>query len=122
MKVIITALATITILLISPITCEISNGESIEIRRIGYNATTATTNSSSNKGINLAVDSSFTTDNITNLTRIGDILNVFQIENIGAAWGLFRNRVNRNCSNDLFDYIKGLQGGKLWAIKSEYFN
>lgn len=124
MKVIISVLTTITIVLISPIVSEISNGEIVESRRIGPNVTT---NSSSNtfdttKGINLKIDHSFTMDNnynITNLIRIGDILNVFRIESIGASWGSFKNRVNKNCSKDLFDYIKGLEGGKSWAVKSE---
>ncbi|KAG4072042.1 hypothetical protein HA402_015541 [Bradysia odoriphaga] len=128
MKVIISALATITIVLISPIICEISNSESVEIRRIGHNSTIVTTNASTNTfdtrkgGVNLKIDHSFATDNnynITNLIRIGDILNVFRIENIGAAWSSFRNRVNQNCSNDLFNYIKGLEGGKMWAVKMD---
>lgn len=117
MKVIISVLATITILLISPITSEISNGESVDLRRMGHNDT-------ANLSSNLKIDHSFAMDNnynITNLVRIGDILNVFRIETIGAAWGSFRNRVNQNCSKDLFDYIKGLEGGKTWAVKSESF-
>lgn len=126
MKVIISVLATITIVLISPIISEISNGESVELRRIGHNVTT---NSSSNtfdsdKGLNLKIDHSFTTDNnynITNLIRIGDILNVFRIESIGASWSSFKHRVNQNCSRDLFEYIKGLESGKVWAVKSECF-
>lgn len=125
MKVIISALATITIVLISPIVCEISNGESDEfIRRIGHNVTTNSSSNTfdTNKGINLKIDHSFTTDNnhnVTNLIRIGDVINVFRMEYIGAAWGSFKNRVNQNCSKDLFDYIKGLEGGKTWAVKSE---
>lgn len=130
MKVILSALATVTILLISPIICEISNGESIELRRIGHDATIITTanNSSSNafdtsKSINLRIDHSFDNHNtnFSNLVRIGDTLNVFRIESIGAAWTSFRSRVNRNCSNDLFAYIKGLEDGKPWAVKSEFF-
>lgn len=128
MKVIISVLVTITIVLISPIVSEISNGESIETRRIGHH-NNVTANSSStifdtSKGINLKIDHSFSMDNnynITNLIRIGDILNVFRIENIGASWGSFKHRVNENCSRDLFDYIKGLEGGKQWAVKSEFF-
>lgn len=126
MKVIISVLATITIVLISPIFGEISNGDMIESRRIAHNVTT---NSSSNtvdmsKGINLKLDHSSTMDNdynISNLIRIGDILNVFRIESIGASWGSFRSRVNGNCSKDLFDYIKGLEAGKSWAVKSKLF-
>lgn len=126
MKVIISVLTTITIVLISPIFSEISNGETTELRRIGPNTTT---NSSShtfdtNKGINLKIDHSFETDNnynITNLIRIGDILNVFRIESIGASWSSFKNLVNKNCSKDLFNYIVGLEGGKSWAVKSKWF-
>ncbi len=127
MKVIISALVTIVVVLISPIICEISNADTEDVRRIHHNVTT---NSSSNtfdtsKGINLKIDHSFATDNnnynITNLIRIGDILNVFRIENIGASWSSFRKRVNGNCSIDLFEYIRGLEGGKAWAVKSECF-
>lgn len=126
MKVIISVLATISIVLISPIISEISNGESVELRRIGHNVTTNSSSNAfdSNNGLNLKIDHSFTTDNsynITNLIRIGDVLNVFRIESIGASWSSFKHRVHQNCSRDLFEYIKGLEGGKAWAVKSECF-
>lgn len=126
MNVIISVLATITIILISPIISEISNGDSVELRRIGHNVTAnSTTNMfDTNNGINLKIDHSSSMDNnynITNLIRIGDILNVFRIESIGESWSSFKSRVNQNCSKDLFDYIKGLEGGKSWAVKSEFF-
>lgn len=118
MKVIISALATITIVLISPILCEISNGEPDELRHIGYNDTADSLPNLLNSVRSFSMDNNY---NITNLIRIGDVINVYRIEHIGATWGEYKSRVNQNCSKDLFDYVKGLEDGKQWAVKSELF-
>lgn len=56
--------------------------------------------------------------NFTNLIRINELLDVFNIENVGASWASIQGHLNANCSRDMTDYFQGLQDGDVWAIKS----
>lgn len=56
--------------------------------------------------------------NYTNLIRINELLDVFNIQNVGASWSIIRGLLGNNCSRDMIDYFQGLQDGDVWAIKS----
>lgn len=58
--------------------------------------------------------------NYTNLIRISDLLNVFNIENVGLMWNNVGYQLNKNCSRNTFEYLKGLESGKHWAIQSKF--
>lgn len=57
--------------------------------------------------------------NFTNLVRIADILDVFDLERVGDSWSMLSGQISGNCSIDMMDYLQGLQSGRLWAIKSK---
>ena len=57
--------------------------------------------------------------NYVNITRLEDILNLFNINKIGASWKELSSRVNHKCSRDMTDYLEGLDKRKIWALKSK---
>jgi hypothetical protein len=59
--------------------------------------------------------------NYANLTRLEDILNLFNIDKIGSSWKELNTHVNRECSRDMTEYLNGLEEKKIWALKSKSF-
>lgn len=57
--------------------------------------------------------------NFTNLIRISNILDVFNIERIGTEWDAVSREISANCSTDMIEYLQGLQTSKIWAVKSK---
>lgn len=55
----------------------------------------------------------------SNLTKIENILNVFNIEIIGRNWITISDKINRKCAFNMMQYLDGLQVKKTWAIKSK---
>lgn len=55
----------------------------------------------------------------TNLTRIENVLNVFNIEFVGRNWIKVHDKINKKCAHNLMQYLDGLQGKKTWAMKSK---
>lgn len=54
-----------------------------------------------------------------NLIVLDEILHVFDIRNVGANWNDISKRLTNNCSQEMEDYMRGLQVGKVWAVKSK---
>lgn len=54
-----------------------------------------------------------------NLIILDEILHVFDIRNVGANWSDISKRLTNNCSQEMEDYMRGLQAGKVWAVKSK---
>lgn len=54
-----------------------------------------------------------------NLTNLENVFDVFDIRNVGARWNHINKRLSKICSQDTEQYLKGLQTGKNWAIKSK---
>jgi len=88
---------------------DLDSGKIIKTKLLNYNDETIT-----------AVNS--LGQNFTKLIRIADVLDVFNIEQIGAIWSTVSQQLGNNCSYDMNTYFKGLQSGTLWAIKSKYNN
>lgn len=57
--------------------------------------------------------------NYLNITRLEDILNLFNINKIGASWKELNVQLNRECARDMTDYLDGLEERKIWALKSK---
>lgn len=57
--------------------------------------------------------------NYANLTRLEDILNLFNVDKIGTSWKELSTQVNRECSRDMTAYLDGLEEKKIWALKSK---
>lgn len=57
--------------------------------------------------------------NYTDLLRIGDVLDVFNVRHIGAQWSVFEKKLNANCSKDIQEYLQALQTAEMWALKSK---
>lgn len=126
MKVLILMFFTI-LLITTSINSEISNGETDVSRRLDHiNVSTSHsggvyTNGPTVKSVNLKLPfNQYTNDEFTNLTRISDMLNVFNVQNIGSFWNVLDKHLNRNCSKDMYDYLEGLRNGKIWALKSKF--
>lgn len=120
-------------MVISQIFGEISNGEIDMSRRLQANISANMTdadNMNIDKILNLKTQPEFSTfhsssgpnliQNFTNLIRISDILDVFDLEQIGADWDIVGQQIGTNCSTDMTDYLQGLKTGKIWAIKSKF--
>lgn len=58
-------------------------------------------------------------DNFTNLVRLADILDIFNIEDVAKVWSQHEHEFNKNCSKHMKEYFRGLQKASLWAVKSE---
>lgn len=58
-------------------------------------------------------------DNFTNLVRLADILDIFNIEDVAKVWSQHEHEFNVNCSKHMKEYFRGLQKASLWAVKSE---
>lgn len=54
-----------------------------------------------------------------NLIILGEILDVFDIRNVGANWSSISKRLTNSCSTEMEYYLRGLQAGKIWAVKSK---
>lgn len=54
-----------------------------------------------------------------NLVILGEILDVFDIRNVGANWSNISKRLTSSCSLEMEYYLRGLQAGKIWAVKSK---
>lgn len=59
--------------------------------------------------------------NYANLTRLEDILNLFNIDKIGSSWKELNAQVGRECSRDMTEYLNGLEEKKIWALKSKSY-
>lgn len=57
--------------------------------------------------------------NYTDLLRISDVLDVFNVRHIGAQWSVFEKKLNANCSKDIQEYLQALQMAEMWALKSK---
>jgi hypothetical protein len=64
-------------------------------------------------------EENFVVRNYANITRLGDILNLFDINKVGASWKEVNLLVNRNCARDMSQYLDGLEEKRIWALKSE---
>lgn len=58
-------------------------------------------------------------NNFTNLVRLADILDIFNIADVAREWNAHEHQFNMNCSKHMKEYFNGLQRGNLWAVKSE---
>lgn len=58
--------------------------------------------------------------NFTDFVRIRDVMNVFGVDHIAGVWPQLQRRLNRNCSQDLMEYLEGLEEGKMWAMQSRF--
>lgn len=57
--------------------------------------------------------------NFYNLTRIEDLLDLFNMNEIGAQWKQIHDKVNPICAQNMMEYLSGLEKRTIWAIKSE---
>lgn len=57
--------------------------------------------------------------NFYNLTRIEDLLDLYNINEIGAQWKQIHDKVNPICAQNMMEYLDGLEQRTIWAIKSE---
>lgn len=57
--------------------------------------------------------------NFYNLTRIEDLLDLFNMNEIGAQWKQIHDNVNPICAQNMMEYLSGLEKRTIWAIKSE---
>lgn len=64
--------------------------------------------------------SNFVAKNYANLTRLGDILNLFSINKIAAAWKEVNLKLDKKCAREMTEYLNGLEEKKIWALKSEF--
>ena len=55
----------------------------------------------------------------SNITRIENILNIFNIEYVGKNWITVNKKINKKCAYNMMQYLDGLQGKKSWAMKSK---
>lgn len=60
--------------------------------------------------------------NFTDFLRIRDVMNVFGVDHIASVWPQLEARLNANCSQDLMDYLQGLEAGKMWAMQSRFLS
>lgn len=58
--------------------------------------------------------------NYVNITRLENILNVFDIHVIGSNWININSKISKRCAFNMMEYLNGLQEKKIWAMKSEY--
>lgn len=64
-------------------------------------------------------DATIGVQNYTDLLRISDVLDVFNVRHIGAQWSVFEKKLNANCSKDIQEYLQALQMAEMWALKSK---
>lgn len=64
-------------------------------------------------------EASIGTQNYTDLLRMSDVLDVFNVRHIGAQWSVFGKKLNANCSKDIQEYLQALQMAEMWALKSK---
>lgn len=58
--------------------------------------------------------------NYNNLTRIGDILDLFSVDVIGQNWSeKIHKRLSSGCAFNMMEYLSGLEQKEIWAIKSK---
>lgn len=50
--------------------------------------------------------------------RIGNLLNSFNIEILASQWIIVHKKLGESCGNDMSEYLRGLQDGEIWAMKS----
>jgi hypothetical protein len=54
-----------------------------------------------------------------NITRIEEILTVFNLDLVASQWSNVHHRLGARCSVEVADYLRGLRNRKIWAMKSE---
>lgn len=69
---------------------------------------------------NIKSDETFVVKNYANITRLGDILNLFSINKIGSSWKEVSLQLSRKCARDMTEYLNGLEEKKIWALKSMF--
>lgn len=69
---------------------------------------------------NIKPDESFVVKNYANITRLGEILNLFSINKIGSSWKEISLQLSRKCARDMSEYLSGLEERKFWALKSKF--
>lgn len=57
--------------------------------------------------------------NFSSIVRINEILNIFSIQEIGYQWSKINGKISDACSRDMMEYLKGLENGDVWAMKSK---
>lgn len=57
--------------------------------------------------------------NYENLTSIGDILELFSVDVIGAQWTNIHKKLSTSCAHNMVEYLNGLEKKEIWAMKSK---
>lgn len=57
--------------------------------------------------------------NFTRLTRISHMLEIFDLNEIGEGWSYFSGELGKGCAKSMGEYLRGLEAGLTWAIKSK---
>lgn len=58
-------------------------------------------------------------ENFENITRIEQILTVFDLNQIAAKWTSVHKTLNQKCRNEMMEYLEGVRNRKIWAMKSK---
>lgn len=54
-----------------------------------------------------------------NITRVENLLNIFNIEYVGRNWMTVNEKISKKCAHNMMQYLDGLQDKKTWAMKSK---
>lgn len=58
----------------------------------------------------------------TNITRVENILTIFNIEHIGRNWIAVNDKLNKKCAHNMMQYLDGIQAKNTWAMKSKWMS
>jgi hypothetical protein len=61
----------------------------------------------------------FVAKNYENITRLEDVLDIYNINTIGLNWINVSGHLGKSCAYNMMEYLNGLQERKIWAMKSE---
>lgn len=57
--------------------------------------------------------------NFNDIKLIDDLLDIFNLAQLGSQWSTVREKLSTICARDMTEYFYGLEKGKLWALKSK---
>ncbi|KAG5682060.1 hypothetical protein PVAND_011445 [Polypedilum vanderplanki] len=59
------------------------------------------------------------TVNYENITRIEEILTVFNLDLVASEWLIVKDRIGKQCRHEMLEYLNGLKERKIWALKMD---
>lgn len=70
--------------------------------------------------ITTTTDTNSSATNFDNIELISDLLDLFNLAELGRQWPNINGQLTDECRMDMTQYLNGLIIKKLWALKSEY--